>query len=45
MQQPVDEDERMTARRTAHAAAGIRHWGVVAGGRGDVAEMEQNTGL
>ena len=43
-QQPVDEDGRRTARRTAHAAAaGTRHGEVAAGGRGDFAEIEQSS--
>ena len=39
----MDEDGRRTARRTAHAAAaGTRRGEVAAGGRGDVAEIEQS---
>ena len=38
----MDEDGRRTARRTAHAAAGSRRGEVAAGGRGDVAEIEQS---
>ena len=42
----MDGDGRRTARRTAHAAAaaaGTRHGEVAAGGRGDVAEIEQSS--
>ena len=38
----MDEDGRRTARRTAHAAVGSRRGEVAAGGRGDVAEIEQS---
>ena len=38
----MDGDGRRTARRTAHAAAGTRRGEVAAGGRGDVAEIDEN---